>query len=530
MTKYYSFGKKITALLLLIVICSPFSVSAENDIQMLTNYFDLLSSYNFESAQYLWAKDCQERSSRFGIQYDNIPLKIDCSSPIIINLDKMRNYLQPPVKNIIHLNPVYYSKLEYSNVVDNKLIKYYYYAYHQGKNSALIYHQDYYARDWPVKETKYFRIHYHPNIEAYINPIALEEADRFIEQMADSLELSPKDLQLFQDKKIEYYYCDDDQTVKEITGHLTKGTFDLPSNDIISAFFPHYHELVHFLINYKLHKLPLYTLPIIQEGIAVYYGGRWGKTPSVLMALGGFLYNEKIIQIDSILPMNAFDNNNGSDIAYPVSGLFTAYLLHNMNLNDYLKLYLNLSGNFTDLVNMPDSAIKATILEATGGTSWDKFIADFDNFVDKKLKEQTNILPGKIKQGQSIIKNTNYNLTENNNWVALIYKSSNDTSSLAGNILFGLNPQLKGMKSSLFQSQYKDSIPFDGYRYGIRFDKNEAGLYDYATNTLLAKYIWSITPSEDYYNKPEKTITFKIKKAVFDSILPTPSDYKLLPK
>ena len=92
-----------------------------------------------------------------------------------------------------------------------------------------------------------------------------------------------------------------------------------------------------------------------------------------------------------------------------------------------------------------------------------------------------------------------------------------------------MTTELKGTLSSLFESHYRDSSQFEGYRYGIRFDQNEAGLYDYATNTLVAKYIWGITPSDDYYDKQGNKIYLKWKKSALNSVMPTRADFKLLP-
>ena len=64
----------------------------------------------------------------------------------------------------------------------------------------------------------------------------------------------------------------------------------------------------------------------------------------------------------------------------------------------------------------------------------------------------------------------------------------------------------------------------------MRFDRNEAGLYDYATNQLVAKYIWGITPSEEYFNAEQHTISIKFRKSLLNERLPGEEDYRLLPR
>jgi len=64
-------------------------------------------------------------------------------------------------------------------------------------------------------------------LSLYINPINLEETDKFVERMIDSLGFGDYDIRHLQSVKIEYFYCDSDETVKTITGRRTKGLYDM---------------------------------------------------------------------------------------------------------------------------------------------------------------------------------------------------------------------------------------------------------------------------------------------------------------
>ena len=96
-------------------------------------------------------------------------------------------------------------------------------------------------------------------------------------------------------------------------------------------------------------------------------------------------------------------------------------------------------------------------------------------------------------------------------------------------MFFGHDKRLDGESSPLFEEQFQGSQPFDGYRYAVRFDRNEAGLYDYGTNELVAKFIWGITPLEGYYDAVANRINIKFKTEVLDDRLPDFKDYKFLP-
>ena len=80
----------------------------------------------------------------------------------------------------------------------------------------------------------------------------------------------------------------------------------------------------------------------------------------------------------------------------------------------------------------------------------------------------------------------------------------------------------------MFIEQYRSEIPFEGHRYGVRFDANEAGLYDYATNMLLAKYIAGVDPSDDYIDQQNHKVAFRIRKNLTNGVLPSETGYKFL--
>jgi len=523
----HSLARRV-AVVLLAIMAFGRPAAAENEIQLLTEYFDLLVSGNYESASYLWLETCQDRSAKFGISYDDIPLKIDCASPIVRDLKVMKNHLQPPVKKVRHLSDDGYSVLEFSTVVYGNLVSHDYYAYNDSNHCWLIYPQDYYCRDWPVYETRYFRLNVHPDIVEQLNDIALAQADQFVEETARVLEITDDDLELLRQKKIDYFFCDSDYRVKNITGFLVKGTYDLPSDDVISAFFPHYHELSHLLVNFRLRKLPLYTMPILREGIAVHLGGRWGKAPASLEALGGYLYREKIVEIDSMLTMTGFEQQVGSGIAYPVAGLFTGYLVEVLGVNGFFRLYMDLSGKFDALTAMARADTKKAILKAVGESDWEKFLSDFNRYVNTRLDEQADIQPGRLDKGKVVLEIDDVRITEEGDWLSVEF-SSGDSTAPAGNILFAKESALAATRSPLFEGQYPGETPYEGYRYGIRMDKNEAGVYDYATNTLMAKYIWGISPSEEYFDAQKNRIAIKVKKTLLNPYLPSADDCRVMP-
>ncbi len=495
----------------------------------LTQYFELLEFDNLDVARDLWTPEALERSSRFGITFTDIPLKVDCGSPVIRNLEAMRYNLQPPVRRYTPLKAGTWSRLEFSRIVGSSNVKQSYFAEKRGDWYWLGYPQDCWGGGWDVVESKYFRVHVHPDVAKYVNQPALDEADLFIEAMIDTLDISKDKRRLIEQKKIEYFYCASDTVVEEITGHRVKGTLDMGSNDVISAVFPHFHEVMHLLVNIKLQELPLYTLPIMREGIAVRYGGRWGKKSTALMELGVFLYREKLVELDSVLTMSGFQTESGADIVYPVAGVFNAYLIDKLKLKKTLDLYLRMSGRFDPLEQMTSADVQSIIIGVTGHDDWAALIVDFDKYVDKYISKHSAALPGALKKGKTILTAEGLVVTEDKHWLGFEFTPPKTDGLNGSNFLFGKNDAFVGQKSSLFEEHYGDVQEFAGYRYSVRVDQNEAGLYDYVTNQLMAKYIWGITPSDDYYDAESNRITVRFRKELLGKQKLTQDDFVLLP-
>jgi hypothetical protein len=517
-----------TCLFVVLVAAGRTALAANDALETLVEYFNLLSTGNFESAANLWTEAAIERSSRFGIEYTGIPLKIDCASPIVQNLAKMCSHLEPPVKRVTELHGKDFVRLEYSAIVDGELVEHNYYAIFDGDYYWLTYPQDYYSRRWPVIESRYFRIHSHPEVQKYLNPAVLDEADKFVERIADSLDLSKSDVKVLAEKKIEYFYCDSDSTIEKILGVRVKGKLDLPSNDIISTFFPQYGEITRLLINYSLRRLPIATHPLLQEGWVVYYGGRWGTSPWALADLGSFLFRENVVPLDSLLTMAGFESHASSDIAYPVAGLLTAYLLDKMGQEKYRELYLALSGDYSSVRSLSDSTVKQHLLQATGKSTWAKLVEDFGVYASGRSKKTAVILPGGIEDGKPLLERDGLLVLSNKEWLAFEF-SAESSQPLEGNLLFGYDQRFADGSTVMFEEQYQGKQPFEGFRFGVRFDRNEVGLYDYAANQVVAKYIWSITPSDLYYDPEHNKISVKLKKSLVGDLLPTEKNYKLIP-
>ena len=496
---------------------------------VITQYFDLISSGNFEIAGDMWTPEAIERSSRFGITYTGIPIKADCNSPIIRMPDQAKANLTTSIRKYEELDSTTWYRLEYADVYGSTLMKHNYYLQRRGDWLWLGFAQDFYAASWPIVESRYLRVRMHQDARKYVNPAALAEADRFVEQASKRLGISNSTIQKIAQSKIEYFLCPSDSVVEQLTGFRVVGTLDLASNDVISADFPHFHELTHLLVNIRLGELPLYTLPVMREGLATALAGRWGKGAAPLMDLAVFLYQDSLIVMDSIFTMRGFDSESGADMVYPVAGMFSAFLEEKIGMVGLLDLYLGLSGPFDEVNGLAATAVHDKIVAAAKFADWSALKAEFEAYVTRHRNDREMTMAGASGHQKKITSDGRAEVYDDGEWLAFEFSMAPGDSLCQGNLVFGPDKSLEGQVSLLFENQYGDDRKFDGYRFGVRFDQNEAGLYDYASNLLLAKYISGISPSEGYFDAEQKKVAVRFRKDALNGILPEKGRLQLLP-
>lgn len=501
----------------LMVSGTGLSASDLNGKETLKRYMELITTGNHEVAMDLWEPSAVERSARFPITYTDARMKIDCSTPI--DPEVMITAALMPAKSVEPLAGDQAFRLGFSGGMGDGVSRSSYVVRKSGDYFYLTYAQDVIAADWPVDSSSYFRIHAHPSVRGKLNPVSLEDADLFVERMIDSLGLGAAERELLRKGKIEFFYCDSDSTMKKISGVPVKGIFDLASNDIISSVFPHHHEVVHLLVNLKLRTLPMYTIPLLREGLAVQFGGRWSKMPSALGELGAFLYKERLVELDSLLTYKSF-GISGSDIAYPVAGAFCQFLLGRLGREGFFSLYRDVSGPYDSLYRLDHEDVRAILLRHTKLMNWTDLMAQFDEFIAAEASSPRFARPGPGEKTKQVVSAKNWTVSEEKGWLEFRFTAS-PSDSLRGSYLCVRDGRLAAAGT-------KTTDESAGFRYAIRVDQNEAGLYDLATSYLLAKYIWGITPSESYFDRSSRTITIRFNADLFGHYADRISEFKTL--
>lgn len=252
---------------------------------------------------------------------------------------------------------------------------------------GLVNSTAYFTRLWEKKESRYFS--FRISEPKYFNDYCIKRLDDFVDMIADTLGFTLDEKELLEKEKIFYTFCRDEAEVKMLTGYGARGMALLGNDEVVTSYQTHFHEVAHILINFKLKKLGLYTLPFFMEGFAVAVGGRGGMAPRVVTDLGFYLQKTGLLTYDSIITDEQFRNNDGS-MSYPVSGLYNLFLLGELGGEKYLELYKIVNGDLEYVKGIKPLQI---ILPEKG--RFDKFMTDYQNtkvmYVDEKETTKTEL-------------------------------------------------------------------------------------------------------------------------------------------
>jgi len=471
----------IVAALLLIQLSSPVPARdrAESFIQALIANNDL---QEFVDQSEL------EISGRLGIQYEGVDNKFLISYGI-----------EDSIKNGINRGEIDYaidvSDLEgvYSKAILSVPELSYQKEFHF-KDQRYISPISYYARDWKRIDSKHFR--FLISDTTLFNSYCIDNLERYLLKIAALLNFGDRELKELETRKIYYLLCKDEEEIELITGFQTRGMYNLAYDFVITTFNAHYHELLHLLMNFKLQRLPLYTHPFFQEGFAVAFGGRGGKEPDVILSLGSFLYNSKMLDYSSLLSRRGFYQVNVS-LSYPVSGLYSEFLVEQIGIEKYLKLYRKYSGTADEVERM-----KTDENELPERAAWHEFIHDYSQ------KKPVDFRDSEI-QAQMIYDGASARISEDSLYY---YFNLRDT------LLVGADRSFREYQSKKFHNVFKNE-EYQGEKYLILANANEISIYNLFTNNLIANYVSSFSESHAPVPSENESYYFRVRKYVFDAEL-----------
>ncbi len=506
---------RLFGLILMLAIGLPAQAARyDSPTVLISAYLDFLERGERGSAESCWLAGELEQSRRLGIHFTDEELKVDCASPLLPLLPDIRTGRYSIEVEEIRLDGndraritlvVRGGEIEPRIQYEAKLTEH-------GWRLASPLMLD--ASHWPVIETRFLRVHC--DEPSRLNSIALAEADSFVLATARLLSIGAARLVLLERDKIDYYLCTDEQ-ILELSGFRTHGITNLALDAVLSVHLPHHHELAHVLINFALADVPILVLPALQEGFAVAVGGRWEKSPEVVLELGAYLMEQDPGAIDDLFTESGFRDKIGMpDISYPMSGLLVRSLIETAGAERFLEIYRESAGarktGAAELL-FPDVSDPARLLRDYAG----------------RLPSSGIDPPGGELSGSPslTLRTSGMTITIWGLGVDWEFEVRFRGGKPAGAILFtpGNVPVDTTYKSDLYSRHFPDRI-YQGEHYALRFDTKEAGLYDYYVNRLEAKYVKSFRPSERYWEHGRGIIRFRLDRSKIAGDL---RDYRLTP-
>jgi len=474
--------------------------------ELAESYLRAVMNDDWRAARAAWSTAELAASERLGIDYADLPFKLDSSSLLVLEKDLYQSGDIDVLVDVIEVERSS-ARLRFRLQAGDESATITYHATATAGGWRFVSPVAALSAGWPRKQTEYLDLRIQPS--STISEAALQRLDRFVAETCVRLAVAPARMDLLRREKLGYYICDE-ATVEEIVGAPTRGVALLQTDAVVTSEPCHLHELTHLLVNFALQDLPLYTLPFMQEGTAVALGGRWGRAPEVMEVLGRFTLREGFLAVEDLFTWSGF-HEDSPDLTYASSGVLVDFLLDRLGGERFLALYLQLSSDIANLRQLELMVVRERILGAAG-CDWRQFQGDLERFmadrpcggirtdVDTEGKVLANTHGGGLTVTVSI----------QGPWLEWVVES--DEPPITGALLiFGSH---EAATSRLFAEQFPGRI-HAGEQMAIVFSPEEVGLYDFRTDLLLAKYVAGFCPAQTIVADHGRRLAFAIRRDLF---------------
>jgi hypothetical protein len=500
-------------LALIAFLSTPLAACAASPDSVFDAYVHAVLAEDWPSAEACWLANEVTLSKRLNVEFTGYPLKVDCTSPLLEHRAALRMGTLTYAVSDSSINDTLTARvLEIRSGQSTVRHTYLLAATADGwRLTSPIYQA---TRAWPALETRFARIRC-PD-ESLLNTYAIDALDAFIDSLGTLFYFEPRHWVLLGRERIEYYLADAEQ-IRALSGYDAHGMTFLPLDAILTSHLPHEHELTHALFNFRLRELAMYTLPALQEGVAVAYGGRWGKTPGVIMHLGAFVLKSELMTVDDILTYQGF-NSDASDLSYALGGLFTRCLIESIGFPKFTVLYRRLSGPQSYIRNMTAYDVRKAVEETTN-QPWELLIPSCVEreaaiFSRRGIDPSLSIPESELVWETPVpLTGKSFRITVDSSFYYFEVKGER-AGSRVGFFVLDSAQFLEGVyRSRLFSDQFPEEA-YDGQIMGVVFDSLEAGVYDYRTDMLLAKFASGFSQGESMWDSKGRVIRFRVAKSI----------------
>jgi hypothetical protein len=455
---------------------------------LVQSFFEKLIAGDTDLSEYVLPEELN-KSNRLNISYDGITNKFlisyDIDEEVKSNIKK-RSLKYELSRLELKTN---YSRVTFSLPDMNYQKDFYFYS------DRLISPVAYYSLNWSSYESRYFR--FIISDTTLFNRYSAELLDSYVGNMLGLLQVDNADRKLLEKEKILYIICKDPDEIKTITGFNTMGIYIMAYDEIITTINCHFHEVSHLLMNFKLKQLPLYTLPFLREGFASSTGGRGGIGRNIILDTGHYLHSSGFIPFNSILTYNEFFSEDAS-VTYPVSAIYSFYLLNTYGVNSYLSLYEKYSGDFNHVNNLEVDMISLPP------------VADFEKFI-AGYNPRGGIMISNNEMFTTFYEGNYYKIAESENYYKFFVQKN---LTLRASV-----PPLNYI-SKKFRELFPGSV-YNGDKYAITANANEISIHNLYTNILISSYYSGFTAELGKVPEEEGFLVFYVDKKIFEEDIKT---------
>jgi hypothetical protein len=299
------------------------------------------------------------------------------------------------------------------------------------------------------------------------------------------------------------YLLLDPADVERLAGAPTVGVANLQQDVVVTSHPCHAHELAHLVVNAWLQDLPLYMLPLLQEGTAAHLGGRWGRHPRILDRVGRTTLTGGLVTLDDLLTRDAF-LRQPADLTYAPAGVFAGFLLRNHGPTGLRAACLAVSGEAATVSSWSADQIRTKLATALG-TTWDELAGAFARWL--AAPASAGIRPGTVSATVPVVgtlagEHLRIEIADDASAgeVGVAIDASEDAP--AGAILFGGNADARADESAMpanpLFAEHFPGLAYTGQSHALIFTRDEAKLYDYRLQMLVALHAEGFWPSTTY--------------------------------
>jgi hypothetical protein len=456
--------------------------------QCFEKYLGVLQAGDYVAAAEMWSLWDRTYSEHLGINYDNCPVKLESGTLLGRQMDALRD----PATTVDVLNIEIsrgFAKLSYS-VSGSDSIGLAYINLEDAREPQLVSPLNVFAGNWEELPSEYFKLTYRD--QSLVQSDNLDFTNDFILEAASRLALTPKEMALLEDRKLSIFLCESHGEVQQLTAGAGAWGYYQPGDAVVSRLLPDRAQITQLLIAFKMQSLPPATAPLLRYGTSTYFGGGYSRSASLALSLGKYIYLNGFSELDDLMSTAGFLGlESNPDFAYPVAGLFCAYLFNDLGLDGFLKVYSDLSGSFEEIAGLEADAFKQR-LSASCGKDWPTIESEFHSFAESW--QYRDLGPAESAQGELIyesgIPGAVVRIYEDS--VDFCFEVLADSANFSVAILSRHPSDYSRYESFLFAEQFPQA-EYKLHRLGVLLTPHEVGSYNYFTNEITGKYIVGLT-------------------------------------